>query len=93
MTARTFDELFEPQLRLSLHATPSGTYAITDQHGNLYSFGEPSLTFCIQFMQAMAEKKDAVIDDASVAAATWEFAQQHSVDANLANVIPIRRPA
>lgn len=70
MTARTFVELFEPPVRLSVHPVPGG-YTVQDQHGHAYVLAPSPLTFCLKFMTAMAQKKDAVIDDASVERATW----------------------
>lgn len=77
--ARTFNELFEPTIRLHLHQTPGGTYAVTDQHGRLYTFGQPSLTMCLNFMLRFVEQHDAVIDDASVERVTGADAVEYSV--------------
>lgn len=71
MTPRTFNELFEPQLALSLVRTPSGWCSVLDQHGSLYFPPTQDMAVCLRFMQAMAQKKHAVIDDQSVERATW----------------------
>lgn len=70
MTARTYDELFAPPIRLSLAPTGGG-YTVQDQHGHDYVLSPSPLTFCVRFMQALAERGDATLDEASVEAATW----------------------
>lgn len=86
MTARTFDELFDPPLRLSLAATPTGWYSVLDQHGRLYFPPTQNIQVCLRFMAAMRERKHAVIDDASIEQATWHSVR---VDDPPDNVFPI----
>lgn len=78
-----------PYIRLTLHRSRGGWYSVTDQDGRLF-FPPSELAMCLRFMKAMAEKRDAVIDDASVEMATW--ADAHSVRVP-DNVVPIRRGA
>lgn len=87
MTARTYNELFEPPTILTLTPIPGG-YMVTDQHGRPYTLGPFSLTAALRFMKAMADRGDAVLDDASVEQATW-----HSVRVPDSNVIPLRKGA
>lgn len=85
MTApRTYNELFEPPIRLSLAQAPGG-YVVWDQACRYYVLSPSPLEFCLRFMQAMAAKGEAVIDEASVERATW-----HSVRVP-DNVVPIRK--
>lgn len=92
MTVRVdYTQLDQPPLRLSLVSTPTGWYSVIDQHGQLYFPPTQDIETCLRFMTAMREKKQALIDDASVEQATWTAAYEstHSVDANLAPVIPL----
>lgn len=79
MTLIDWTELDQPPVRLSLVGTPTGWWSVLDQHGRLFFPPTQDMTVCLRFMQAMASKKDAVIDDLSVERATWAYAQQHSV--------------
>lgn len=93
MTVRVdYTVLDQPAVRLTLVRTPSGWCSVIDQHGRLYFPPTQDMTVCLRFMSAMARKKDAVIDDASVEAVTWQAAQEstHSVRVP-SNVIPLRR--
>lgn len=109
MSARTFDELFEPQIRLSLVRTPSGWHSVIDQHGSLYFPPTRDIEVCLRFMAAMASKRQAVVDDESVeravdaaiggwsvrvpAVAEREDGTTAAVPSRSANVVPIRRLA
>lgn len=89
MTARTYNELFEPPIRLSLAKAPGG-YVVWDQACRYYVLAPSSLEFCLRFMQAMEAKGEAVIDDASVERATWHSVR---VPEPPSNVVPIRKAA
>lgn len=71
MTPRSYDELFEPEARLSLAHVRDDKYIVWDQHCRFYILVPSSLDLCLRFMQAMAAKGDAVLDDASIERATW----------------------
>lgn len=75
--ARTFNELFEPPIRLFVDMSGGG-YVVRDQHGRRYTLTPLTLTAAIRFMQAMEATRDARIDEQSVERATWAEAQ-HSV--------------
>ena len=79
MSARTYDELFEPQVRLSLVRVPGNKWIVWDQHCRFYILAPSPLEFCLRFMQTGADRGDWVIDDASVERATRDAAWQHSV--------------
>lgn len=104
MTARTYDELFEPEARLSLVHVRDDKYIVWDQHCRFYILVPSPLDMCLRFMQAMADKGDAVLDDASIERATWhsvkvpaleagEAAPSRDVDGTspASNVVPLRR--
>lgn len=67
MTARTYNELFEPALTLTLERELGRNYIVLDAtDGNTVYLRSPDLHLCIRFMNAMVVKKEAVVDERSV---------------------------
>lgn len=78
----------QPGIRLSLYRTPSEWYGVVDQVGRVFFPPTQDLQVCLRFMAAMARKKDALIDDASVEAATWHSVRVPEWEGN---VVPFRK--
>lgn len=79
MTVRVDYTQLDRPITLTLVRTPSGWHSVIDQHGRLYFPPVQDVTVCLRFLAAMASRKHAVVDDASVMEATWADAEQHSV--------------
>lgn len=86
-----YTQLDQPPVRLTLARIPGG-YQVHDQHGQPWTLGACTLEFCLRLMKAAREKRDAVVDDASVEMVTWQAAQEFSVRVP-SNVVPIRKGA
>lgn len=69
--ARTYIELFEPTIVLSLAHVHDDKYIVWDQSCRYYILSPSPLTFCLRFMRAMETRGDVVSDEASVERATW----------------------
>ena len=93
MTARTYDELFEPTVRLTLEQE-GRNYTVSD--GDTVYLRTPDLNMCVRFMLAAQAKKDAEIDEDSI---VWfrmlRLHEQHSVKVPdvASNVLPFRKGA
>jgi hypothetical protein len=87
VTARTYNELFDPPVRLTLHRTKAGWHSVTDQHGQLYFPPTRDLHTCLRFLKAAREKKDALVDLASVERVAWEAAQEATYSVRVPDAI------
>lgn len=77
--------LDRPRIRLTLARSRGGWYSVTDQDGRLF-FPPSELDVCVKFMRAMERKRDAQVDEASIAAAGYSVRVPD-------NVYPIRKGA
>lgn len=80
-----YTQIGTPPLRLTLARSRGGWYSVTDQDGRLF-FPPSELDVCVKFMRAMERKRDAQLDEASIAAAGYSVRVPD-------NVIPIRKGA